>query len=102
VTNEKFALKVLRDNDKARREVELHYESSVHKNIVNIADVYENAFNGTKCLLVVVEFLSGGDLLTRFENQKNRPYSEKGTSNTTVDIGRLRKFEHSKQIYDCG
>ncbi len=49
----------------------------MHENIVSIVDVYENTFTGVKCLLVVVEFLEGGDLLTRFENQNSVPYSEK-------------------------
>lgn len=87
----KFALKVLRDGAKARREVELHYltkwvisrrleiykYSSGHENVVTIHDIYENTFNGVKCLLMVVEFLEGGDLLTQFENQGSKPYTEK-------------------------
>lgn len=76
-TNEKFALKVsliamilllnwanwarsylqvLRDVPKARRELELHWMASNHKNIVRIYDVFENVYNGIKCLLVVMEW----------------------------------------------
>ncbi|VDL78314.1 unnamed protein product [Nippostrongylus brasiliensis] len=62
-TNEKFALKVLRDGPKARREIGLHYLTSAHENVVTIHDIYENTFDGVKCLLMVVEFLEGGDLL---------------------------------------
>ncbi|KAK6040598.1 hypothetical protein COOONC_21897 [Cooperia oncophora] len=100
-TNEKYALKVLRDGPKARREVSLHYLTkhglrcfhrrlivgkefkfgirhalvfyefveavawleSAHENVVTIIDIYENTFDGVKCLLMVVEFLEGGDLL---------------------------------------
>ncbi|VDN17030.1 unnamed protein product [Gongylonema pulchrum] len=54
-TGEKFALKVLRDVPKARREVELHYAACNHKNIVRILDVYENTYNQVQCLLVVME-----------------------------------------------
>uniref|UniRef100_A0A1I7WBU1 non-specific serine/threonine protein kinase n=1 Tax=Heterorhabditis bacteriophora TaxID=37862 RepID=A0A1I7WBU1_HETBA len=76
-TNEKFALKVLRDGPKARREVDLHYLTNGHENVVSIMDIYENTFDGVKCLLMVVEFLEGGDLLSQFENQGSKPYTEK-------------------------
>lgn len=75
--NEKYALKVLRDGPRSRREVYLHYLTHKHENIVSIIDIFENTFDGVKCLLIVVEFLEGGDLLTRFENQGRFPYSEK-------------------------
>ncbi len=55
-TGDKFALKVLKDNAKARREIDLHWRASACKHIVNIMDVYENAYNGQKCLLVVMEW----------------------------------------------
>lgn len=51
-TGERFALKVLRDVPKARREVELHYMACEHRHIVKIFDVYENTYNSVKCLLV--------------------------------------------------
>ena len=54
-TKEKCALKVLKDSPKARREIELHWKASGCKHIVNIKDVYENTYNGQKCLLVVME-----------------------------------------------
>ncbi|KAH9382225.1 hypothetical protein HPB48_021323 [Haemaphysalis longicornis] len=47
---------VLRDNVKARREVDLHWRASNCKHIVNIADVYENVYGGNRCLLVVMEW----------------------------------------------
>ena len=52
---DKCALKVLKDNAKSRREVELHWRSSACKHIVNIKAVYENFQKGQKCLLVVME-----------------------------------------------
>uniref|UniRef100_A0A158P830 non-specific serine/threonine protein kinase n=1 Tax=Angiostrongylus cantonensis TaxID=6313 RepID=A0A158P830_ANGCA len=75
--NEKFALKVLRDGPKARREIGLHYLTNAHENVVTILDIYENTFDNVKCLLMVVEFLEGGDLLSQFEKQGSIPYSEK-------------------------
>ena len=53
---QKFALKVLKDNAKSRREISLHWRASGCKHIVNIKDVYENTYNGQKCLLVVMEW----------------------------------------------
>ncbi len=55
-TGEKCALKVLKDNTKARREIDLHWRASGCRHIVNIHDVYENTYNGHKCLLVIMEW----------------------------------------------
>lgn len=55
-TKQKYALKVLLDNPKARREVDLHWRASGCRHIVNIIDVYENTYGGNKCLLVVMEW----------------------------------------------
>jgi mitogen-activated protein kinase-activated protein kinase 2 len=56
-TKEKFALKILVDSIKARREVDLHWRASGCRHIVNIIDVYENKYNSSTCLLVVMEWL---------------------------------------------
>ena len=53
---EKYALKVLKDNVKSRREIDLHWRASGCKHIVNIKDVFDNTYNGQKCLLVVMEW----------------------------------------------
>lgn len=55
-TGTKYALKVLHDNPKARREVELHWRASICRHIVNITDVYENSYNENRCLLVIMEW----------------------------------------------
>lgn len=52
----KYALKVLRDNQKARREVELHWRATDCKHIVSVIDVYENSYKGVASLLVVMEW----------------------------------------------
>ncbi|PAV56836.1 hypothetical protein WR25_09654 [Diploscapter pachys] len=44
-SGEKYALKVLRDVPKARREVDLHSAASGHPHIVKVVDVYENTYN---------------------------------------------------------
>lgn len=55
-TGAKYALKVLRDNVKARREVELHWRASGCKHIVSIRDVYLNNYKGQSSLLVIMEW----------------------------------------------
>lgn len=54
--SQKYALKVLHDNTKARREVDLHWAASGCRHIVNIVDVFENSYSGKACLLVVMEW----------------------------------------------
>lgn len=53
---EGFALQMLQDCPKARREVELHWRASQCPHIVRIVDVYENLYAGRKCLLIVMEW----------------------------------------------
>lgn len=59
---QKYALKVLHDNMKARREVDMHWQASGCRHIVNIVDVYENTYSGKACLLVVMEWYVSGTL----------------------------------------
>lgn len=51
-----FLFQMLQDCAKARREVELHWRASPCANIVRIIDVYENLYQGRKCLLIVMEW----------------------------------------------
>ncbi|KJH47645.1 kinase domain protein [Dictyocaulus viviparus] len=97
-TNEKFALKVLRDGPKARREIGLHYLTNAHDNVVTILDIYENTFDSVKCLLMVVEFLEGGDLLSQFENQGSKPYPEKKVGEIIRQIGSAVQYLHDMNI----
>ena len=62
-----FAIKILRDLPKAKREAELHFQACAHPNIVKIYDVYENTYNGIPCLLLVMEEMNGGELFTRIQ-----------------------------------
>ncbi|KAE9420861.1 hypothetical protein Angca_007209 [Angiostrongylus cantonensis] len=96
--NEKFALKVLRDGPKARREIGLHYLTNAHENVVTILDIYENTFDNVKCLLMVVEFLEGGDLLSQFEKQGSIPYSEKKVGEIIRQIGSAVQYLHDMNI----
>ncbi len=47
---------MLRDTPKARQEVELHCRASVCPRIVGIEDVFENYYQGKKCLLLIMEW----------------------------------------------
>ncbi|CAI5441814.1 unnamed protein product [Caenorhabditis angaria] len=98
VSGEKFALKVLRDGPKARREVELHWLTCGHENVVTILDIYENTFDNVKCLLMVVEFLEGGDLLSQFESQGSQPLSEKKVGEIIRQIGNAVMYLHDMNI----
>lgn len=55
-TGYKYALKVLHDNNKARREVDLHWRASGCRNIVNVIDVYKNTYSNQTCFLMVMEW----------------------------------------------
>jgi hypothetical protein len=63
-TGQKFALKVLKDNAKSRREIDLHWRASSCKHIVNIEAVYENTHNNHKCLLVKTPLQTSSSSLT--------------------------------------
>jgi hypothetical protein len=47
---------MLQDCAKARREVDLHCRASPCSTIVRIVDVFENLYQGRKCLLIVMEW----------------------------------------------
>nr|XP_012549845.2 MAP kinase-activated protein kinase 2 isoform X2 [Bombyx mori] len=73
----KRALKVLHDSVKARREVELHWRASGCKHIVEVIDVYENAYGGKTCLLVVMECMDGGELFQRIQDNRDGAFTER-------------------------
>jgi len=88
----KCALKVLKDSVKARREIELHWKASNCLHIVNIHDVYENTFNGSKCLLVVMEGMMGGELFSRI--QEKQAFTEREAAELMKDICIAVKYIH--------
>jgi len=95
-TKEKCALKVLKDSPKAKREIELHWRASGCKHIVNIKDVYENTYNGQKCLLVVMEIMEGGELFNRIQEKKS--FTEKEAAEIVKDICLAVKFLHDCNV----
>ncbi|XP_071487402.1 MAP kinase-activated protein kinase 2-like isoform X2 [Diadema setosum] len=100
-TGEKFALKVLADNSKARREVELHFRASSLATgfpmyIVHIRDVYENMYNGQRCLLVVMECMEGGELFSRI--QERSMFTEREAAEIVRSIGLAVLHLHNMNI----
>uniref|UniRef100_A0A183C907 non-specific serine/threonine protein kinase n=1 Tax=Globodera pallida TaxID=36090 RepID=A0A183C907_GLOPA len=74
----KFALKILRDIPKAKREAELHFLASLHANI--------NTYNGIPCLLLVMECMTGGELFTRIQERSGGAFTEREASNIIHSI----------------
>ncbi|XP_015918836.1 MAP kinase-activated protein kinase 2 [Parasteatoda tepidariorum] len=85
-TGMKYALKVLRDSSKARREVELHWRASNCRHIVNIIDVYENMYGGYKCLLVIMECMEGGELFQRIQERAEGAFTEREAAEIMREI----------------
>ncbi|KAK6618845.1 MAP kinase-activated protein kinase 2 [Polyplax serrata] len=97
-TKTKFALKVLHDNMKARREVELHWRASGYRHIVNIIDVYENTYSGNKCLLVVMECMEGGELFQRIQDKQDGAFTEREAAQIMREICSAVKYLHDMNI----
>merc|ERR1719158_1507501 len=95
-SGEKFALKVLKDNVKSRREIDLHWRASGCRTIVNIKDVFENTYNGQRCLLVVMECMEGGELFNRI--QERTAFNEREAAEIVKDICIAVKFLHDMNL----
>uniref|UniRef100_A0AAY4CWQ0 non-specific serine/threonine protein kinase n=2 Tax=Denticeps clupeoides TaxID=299321 RepID=A0AAY4CWQ0_9TELE len=95
---EKCALKMLQDCPKARREVELHYKASSCPHIVDIKDVYENLYQGKKCLLIVMECMDGGELFSRIQERGDQGFTEREASEIMRNIGEAIQYLHSINI----
>ncbi|XP_021966576.1 MAP kinase-activated protein kinase 2 isoform X2 [Folsomia candida] len=94
----KYALKVLRDNAKARREVELHWRASTCKHIVSVKDVYQNNYKGTPCLLVVMECMEGGELFERIQDRTEGAFTEREAASIIRQICIAIKHIHDMNI----
>lgn len=92
----RFALKILKDSEKARREVELHWKASVCLHIVNIQDVYENVYKGNKCLFIVMELMEGDELFNKIKNKGS--FNEREAADIMKDICLAIKYLHDQNI----
>ncbi|KAM4588826.1 MAP kinase-activated protein kinase 2 [Odontesthes bonariensis] len=97
-TGDKYALKMLQDCPKARREVELHWRASPCSNIVRIVDVFENLYQSRKCLLIVMECMDGGELFSRIQDRGDQAFTEKEASDIMKSIGEAIQFLHAINI----
>ncbi|XP_073999301.1 MAP kinase-activated protein kinase 2 [Rhodnius prolixus] len=97
-TGEMYALKVLQDSVKARREVELHWKASGHKHIVGVIDVYKNTYLGKKCLLVVMECMQGGELFQRIQERQSGAFTEREAAQIMQEICSAVRFLHDMNI----
>ncbi|CAG5982521.1 MAP kinase-activated protein kinase 2 isoform 1-T3 [Menidia menidia] len=97
-TGDKYALKILQDCPKARREVELHWRASPCANIVRIVDVYENLYQCKKCLLIVMECMDGGELFSRIQDRGDQAFTEKEASDIMKSIGEAIQYLHAVNI----
>lgn len=97
-SREKFALKILADSVKARREVNLHWRASGCRHIVNIIDVYENKYNNNICMLVVMECMEGGELFQRIQDRTEGAFTEREAAQVMHEICIAVKYLHDNNI----
>uniref|UniRef100_A0A8C7TF77 non-specific serine/threonine protein kinase n=1 Tax=Oncorhynchus mykiss TaxID=8022 RepID=A0A8C7TF77_ONCMY len=97
-SGDKYALKMLQDCAKARREVELHWRASPCSHIVRIMDVYENLYQGKKCLLIVMECMDGGELFSHIQDRGNQAFTEREASDIMKSIGEAIQYLHAIDI----
>lgn len=98
-TKRKCALKILKDSDKARREVILHKRASEGcENIVQVLDIYENMYSSQRCLLIVMECMEGGELFNRIRDRNDRPFTEREAANIILAIANAVAHLHNMDI----
>lgn len=97
-TQQKYALKTLRDSVKAKREIDLHWRACQGcPYIVQIVDVYENCINNQKVLLVVMECMEGGELFAKI-SERSTPFTEQEVAKVMHQICSAVKHLHSMSI----
>ncbi|PAA88971.1 hypothetical protein BOX15_Mlig022376g3 [Macrostomum lignano] len=97
-SNEKCALKILLDSPKARREVDLHYRACACPHVVQVRDVFENVVSSKRCLLVVMECMSGGELFNRIQSRADSAFNEREAAHIVRSIALAISFLHSNNI----
>ncbi|CAH8547066.1 unnamed protein product [Dicrocoelium dendriticum] len=97
-TGKAYALKILVDCPKSRREAELHWRASDCPNVVRIVDVYENFNQHTrkKYLLLVMECMEGGELFDRIKSRSS--FTEAEAAKIVHQIASAVAYLHNKSI----
>ena len=93
-----FALKVLRDTPKARRELDNHWKASTCPYIVQIVDIYENKYGKDNCLLIVMECMTGGELFDRIQSRSDNPFTEREAAEIVRMIGLALQHLHTMNV----
>lgn len=97
-TNVKYALKVLEDSARSRREISTHWKVSMNSDyIVKIADLYECTRSRKKYILLVLEYMAGGELFNQII-KKSKPFSEKQVAKIMFQICSAVNELHEKNI----
>lgn len=102
VTGEEFALKILLDRPKARKEVTLHWLSSGCEHVVRIVDVYANDVllpgdsSVKKRVLMVMELMHGGELFEYITRKKH--FTEKEASRILRQVALAVQYCHGRNI----
>uniref|UniRef100_A0A0N5BGX6 non-specific serine/threonine protein kinase n=1 Tax=Strongyloides papillosus TaxID=174720 RepID=A0A0N5BGX6_STREA len=97
-SKQNYALKIIKDCPKARREIELHLLASQHPNIVKIYDVFSNKINDIEYLLVVMEFMMGGELFVKIQKKNCSGFTEKEASQVICKICHIISYLHDLNI----
>ncbi|KAG1683398.1 MAP kinase-activated protein kinase 2 [Nymphon striatum] len=97
-TGKKYALKVIRDSVKARREVGLHWRASNCQNIVSIKQVYANHHKDIPLLYVIMEIMEGGELFQRIQDRAEGAFTEREAAEIVREVCTALTYLHSMNI----
>ncbi|CAF0955786.1 unnamed protein product [Didymodactylos carnosus] len=98
-TGQKCALKIIKDSAKARREVNLHKKASECPYIVHVIEIYENKHSNQRCLLIVMEYMAGGELFDRIKRIGDEgSFTERQAASIVHSIGKAVQYLHSQNI----
>ncbi|KAM7541379.1 hypothetical protein Aperf_G00000040340 [Anoplocephala perfoliata] len=100
LTGRVCALKVLGDDEKAHREVEIHYRVRDCENIVSIVDIFRNnnTNTGHDHLLIVMECMEGGELFNRIQQRHHSGFTENDAAQIVYQIANAIYWLHSRNI----
>ncbi|CAF4352407.1 unnamed protein product, partial [Didymodactylos carnosus] len=98
-TGQKCALKIIKDSAKARREVNLHKKASECPYIVHVIEIYENKHSKQRCLLIVMEYMAGGELFNRIKRiGVEGSFTERQAASIVHSICKAVQYLHSLNI----
>lgn len=101
-TGVKYALKILLDRPKARKEVSLHWRCSGSECIVRVIDVFANevVLPGDsvvkKRILLIMELMEGGELFEYITRRRN--FTEREASKILKQVARAVQYCHHLNI----